>query len=102
MQNDDAFANWLRSGLRARRMTQRMLGERSGVSHSAISRILAGRRSPTLRTAERLREALDGPGSGSTAPAEVEMALARDDALEPDHVGRIMRLYLALRRRRPA
>ena len=98
MPEDEAFATWLRSAMRARRMTQRALAGRSNVDHSTISRILAGGRSPSLRTAERLREALEGPVSTRPAPAQVEMALALDDTLAPDDVRRIMGFYFALRR----
>jgi transcriptional regulator with XRE-family HTH domain len=38
---DRAFNEWLRVELRARRMSQRQLAQRSGVAHSTISRARA-------------------------------------------------------------
>lgn len=48
------FAAWLDEGLRTRGISQRHLAYRSGVSHSAISRLLSGERGPSLGTANRL------------------------------------------------
>jgi transcriptional regulator with XRE-family HTH domain len=99
MPEEETFATWLSRAMRARHMSQRTLAGRSGIDHSTISRIAAGGRSPTLRTAERLREALEGPVRARPAPAQVEMALALDDALASEDVREVMGVYLALRGR---
>ena len=48
---DGEFAMWLRHAMAERGITNRMLGLRSGVDHSTISRLLKGSREPSLRTA---------------------------------------------------
>lgn len=52
------FATALRAMRQDAGMSQRDLGERSGVSAAAISRIEAGERTPTLGTVCALSEAL--------------------------------------------
>jgi hypothetical protein len=51
---------WLRSRMAARNMTQRMLGMRSGVEHSTISRILRDERQPSHETVAALYAVLEG------------------------------------------
>jgi transcriptional regulator with XRE-family HTH domain len=55
----DTFRAWLQAEKRRRQMSQRMLGQLSGISHSTISRILSdSSRTPSLPTATRLAAAL--------------------------------------------
>jgi transcriptional regulator with XRE-family HTH domain len=100
------YGEWLGAQLRARKMTQRLLAQRTGVDHSTISRILSGERNPTLRTATTLVRGLNAEfESGVLVPrnasaiARVEYALRSDEMLSEDQVGTIMRSYLALRTR---
>lgn len=106
------FSQWLKVQLRARKLTQRQLAQRSGVDHSTISRLVRGNRIPSLRTANLLAYSLgitaglDGverQGLGSTASpaARVEYALRLDDLLSERQVREIMNVYLATRLRRP-
>jgi transcriptional regulator with XRE-family HTH domain len=44
------FAGWLRDAMDARRMSARMVGLRTGINHSTITRLLYGHREPTLTT----------------------------------------------------
>jgi transcriptional regulator with XRE-family HTH domain len=60
---DGDFGGWLREALAARRVSQRVLAMRSGVNHSTISRILAGR-NPSLATALAILRVL-GPSEAS-------------------------------------
>ena len=48
---DGDFSGWLREAMAERRVTQRALAMRTGVNHSTISRIVSGKRVPSLRTA---------------------------------------------------
>jgi transcriptional regulator with XRE-family HTH domain len=107
-----SFSEWMRVQLRSRRMSQRQLGARSGVSHATISRILREHREPNLDTAMRLarvllelktpREAehyvalLAGIG-GATPPKHVEHALRADASLDEVRIREIMDYYLAVR-----
>jgi len=118
-----SFRDWLRVQLRARRMSQRQLATRSGISHATISRILNEDREPGLDTATRLAEVLldlhgrtDDPRDvallssiGAADPAKrVEHALRADSSLDAFTVRRVMDYYLAVRqaagrpRERPA
>lgn len=99
-----AFNQWLQVQLRARKLTQRQLAQKSGVDHSTISRLMSGNRVPSLRTATRLAQGLGMPqGFGklddqSRSPAaRVEYALRSDDRLREDEVRKIMEVYLAAR-----
>ena len=47
---DGDFGGWLRAAMAERRMSQRALAMRTGIHHSAISRLLEGR-VPSLSTA---------------------------------------------------
>lgn len=106
-----AFNRWLQVQLKARRLTQRQLVQKSGVDHSTISRLLRGDRVPSLRTATRLASGLgvtnglgrlDDQSLGRTgSPAAwVEYALRSDDLLTETEVREIMDVYLAARLRR--
>lgn len=53
-----ALRRWLREEMLADGCSQRELALRSGVDHSAISRILAGDRAPRYDTVVRLANAL--------------------------------------------
>lgn len=64
----------VRAGMQERGMSQRMLAYRAGVNHSAISRILAGDREPTLRTAVAPLSAL-GYTIEATPPVQVSLTV---------------------------
>jgi transcriptional regulator with XRE-family HTH domain len=113
-QNGRAFNEWLRTQLKAKKMSQRQLAQQSGVDHSTISRLIRGDRMPSLGTATKLarglrelREDADTTqylgvvGSGSMNPtARVEYSLRADDLLTEAQVRQIMEYYLAVRMRR--
>jgi transcriptional regulator with XRE-family HTH domain len=113
-QNGRAFNDWLRTQLKAKKMSQRQLAQQSGVDHSTISRLIRGDRMPSLGTATKLarglRELRDDAdttqylglvGTGSTNPtARVEYALRADELLSEAQVRQIMEYYLAVRMRR--
>ena len=113
-QNGRAFNEWLRTQLKAKKMSQRQLAQQSGVDHSTISRLIRGDRMPSLGTATKLarglRELRDDAdttqylglvASGSMNPtARVEYALRADDLLSEPQVRQIMEYYLAVRIRR--
>jgi len=112
--NGRAFNDWLRTQLKAKKMSQRQLAQQSGVDHSTISRLIRGDRMPSLGTATKLarglRELRDDADttqylglvtSGSMNPtARVEYALRADDLLTEPQVRQIMEYYLAVRIRR--
>ncbi|MEO5919490.1 MAG: helix-turn-helix transcriptional regulator [Candidatus Limnocylindrales bacterium] len=109
-----AFNEWLRTQLKAKKMSQRQLAQQSGVDHSTISRLIRGDRMPSLGTATALarglreiREDADTTqylgvvANGSASPtARVEYALRADDSLGEAQVRQIMEYYLAVRLRR--
>ncbi len=113
-QNGRAFNEWLRTQLKAKKMSQRQLAQQSGVDHSTISRLIRGDRMPSLGTATKLarglrelREDADTTqylgvvGSVNTNPtARVEYSLRADDLLTEAQVRQIMEYYLAVRMRR--
>src|SRR5437762_9624959 len=113
-QSGRAFNDWLRSQLKAKKMSQRQLAQQSGVDHSTISRLIRGDRMPSLGTATKLARGLrelrdedDGPqylrlvGAPSQNPtARVEYSLRADEVLSEAHVRQVMEYYLAIRRRR--
>lgn len=107
-----AFTQWLRLQLRARKLTQRQLAQRSGVDHSTISRLMRGDRTPSLRTVTLLARGLglsqdpgwldaQSFGTSDSPAARVEYALRSDGLLTEAAVGRIMNVYLAARLRPP-
>ena len=116
VQNGRAFNEWLKTQLKAKRMSQRQLAQQSGVDHSTISRLVRGDRTPSLGTATKLarglrevRDEADTPhyfgivGSSTSHPtARVEYALRADDTLAEPQVRQVMEYYLALRTRRMA
>jgi len=113
-QNGRAFNDWLRTQLKAKKMSQRQLAQQSGVDHSTISRLIRGDRMPSLGTATKLarglRELRDDAdttqylglvATGSTNPtARVEYALRADELLSEAQVRQVMEYYLAVRMRR--
>ena len=115
-QNGRAFNEWLRTQLKAKRISQRQLALQSGVDHSTISRLVRGDRTPSLGTATKLarglREIRDETETpqyfgliGGTSPsptARVEYALRADDALSEPQVRQVMEYYLGVRMRRLA
>jgi transcriptional regulator with XRE-family HTH domain len=58
------FAGWLRDAMKARRMSARMVGARSGIDHSTITRLLHGQRQPSLATAVALLRLLAAGAEG--------------------------------------
>ena len=104
------FNAWLEATLKARRMSQRQLADRTGIDHSTISRLIRGQRIPSLRTATSLAYALGvpeaaarldemmRPASSTSGSAQVEYALRSDESLTEVDVREIMELYLAARR----
>jgi transcriptional regulator with XRE-family HTH domain len=110
MADEGQFSDWLRVQLRSRRMSLRQLADRSGVNVSTVSRIVQGKRRPSLSTALRLSRVLaPGPGganpvlpldlarSEADAVTNVERALRSDPRLSDAAVRRVMTLYHALR-----
>ena len=106
------FNQWLDVQLRARKLTQRQLAQKSGVDHSTVSRLMRGDRTPSLRTAGLLAhglgmaEGLDWPdrqtlGETASPAARVEHALRLDELLSETQVRELMNAYLATRLRRP-
>ncbi len=108
------FGPWLRAELKAKRLTQRQLAERSGVEHSTISRLVGGQCTPSLRTALQLARGLlelstvngDAANVHFFAPvltaqphpiARTEYALRADPALTDAQVRQVMGHYLAVR-----
>jgi transcriptional regulator with XRE-family HTH domain len=112
--NGRAFNEWLRTQLKAKKMSQRQLAQQSGVDHSTISRLIRGDRMPSLGTATKLARGLrelreDGDtthylgvvGSGATSPtSRVEYSLRADETLGEAQVRQVMEYYLAVRMRR--
>ena len=103
-----AFNQWLQVQLRARKLTQRQLAQKSGVDHSTISRLMSGNRVPSLLTATRIAHGLGMPehlgsledqsrGRSGSPTARVEYALRSDDLLREAEVREIMEVYLAAR-----
>jgi transcriptional regulator with XRE-family HTH domain len=113
-ENGRAFNEWLRTELKAKKMSQRQLAHQSGVDHSTISRLIRGDRMPSLGTATRLARGLrSSQGDSETAmalaevsatpqnpTARVEYALRADEQLSEPQVRQIMEYYLAVRIRR--
>jgi transcriptional regulator with XRE-family HTH domain len=66
------FRVWLANAMRRRRMSQRMLGERAGVDHSTISRLLRTGRTPSTETMVALATALGADLPGYLAPAPTQ------------------------------
>src|SRR5215207_4218286 len=58
VQNGRAFNDWLRTQLKAKKMSQRQLAQQSRVDHSTISRLIRGDRMPSLGTATKLARGL--------------------------------------------
>ena len=116
VQNGRAFNEWLRTQLKAKKMSQRQLAQQSGVDHSTISRLVRGDRTPSLGTASKLARGLRELRDDTEAPhyfglmgaavshptARVEYALRADDLLAEPQVRQVMEYYLALRMRRLA
>ncbi len=113
-QNGRAFSEWLRAQLRAKKMSQHQLAQRSGVDHSTISRLIRGDRIPSFDTATKLarglREIHDDADAAqylrlvtatTTNPtARVEYSLSADSLLTDEQVRRIMEHYLRIRMQR--
>jgi transcriptional regulator with XRE-family HTH domain len=70
-QTGRAFNDWLRMELKARRMSQRQLAQRSGVAHSTISRIVQHGRVPSMDTATKLARGLRALGADADTPDAV-------------------------------
>lgn len=102
------FSQWLNAQLKARKLTQRQLAQKSGIDHSTISRLVRGNRIPSLRTANLLAHSLGMPdrldgldrhglSSTESPAARVEYALRLDGLLSEAQVRGIMNVYLAIR-----
>ena len=116
VQNGRAFNEWLRSQLKAKKMSQRQLAQQSGVDHSTISRLIRGDRTPSLGTATKLGRGLreihdqaDTPqyfglvaSTAANPTASVEYSLRADEHLSEGQVRQVMEYYLAMRILRPA
>ena len=112
--NGRAFNDWLRTQLKAKKMSQRQLAQQSGVDHSTISRLIRGDRMPSLGTATKLarglrelREDADTtqylgvvPPGTANPTARVEYSLRADELLSEAQVRQVMEYYLAVRIRR--
>jgi transcriptional regulator with XRE-family HTH domain len=61
---DGDFAGWLRDAMRARRLSARLVGMRTGINHSTVTRLLQGERQPSLATALALLRLLGSPPEG--------------------------------------
>ena len=68
VQNGRAFNEWLRTQLKAKKMSQRQLAQQSGVDHSTISRLVRGDRMPSLGTATKLARGLRELGENDEGP----------------------------------
>src|SRR5438477_11858524 len=113
-QNGRAFNEWLRTQLKAKKMSQRQLAQQSGVDHSTISRLIKGDRMPSLGTATKLarglreiRDEAEGPGYFASVSSRqvlpttrVEYALRGDELLTEGDVRELMQAYITLRTRR--
>lgn len=110
MSAGGTFSQWLQVQLKARRLTQRQLAQKSGVDHTTISRLVRGERTPSLRTVSLLARGLGMPqGLGrldglrldktDSPAARVEYALRSDELLSDPQVRRIMLAYLDARLR---
>ena len=111
VQNGRAFNEWLRSQLKAKKMSQRQLAQQSGVDHSTISRLIRGERTPSLGTATKLGRGLheihdeaDTPqyfglvaSTAANPTAHVEYSLRADEYLSEAQVRQVMEYYLAVR-----
>ena len=116
VQNGRAFNEWLRTQLKAKKMSQRQLAQQSGVDHSTISRLVRGDRTPSLGTATKLARGLRELRDDTETPHYfglvpiidqpsdrcVEYALRSDDLLSEPQVRQVMEYYFALRMRRLA
>jgi hypothetical protein len=78
---DGDFAGWLRAAMKSRRMSARMVGIRTGINHSTITRLLYGYRAPTLAITIRLlrlfgddvtdQRSTNGGAAGAEAPESI-------------------------------
>jgi transcriptional regulator with XRE-family HTH domain len=59
------FGGWVRDAMARRGISQRVLAMRTGVSHSTISRLVTGDRTPSLSTALAIIRVLAGPPDGT-------------------------------------
>jgi transcriptional regulator with XRE-family HTH domain len=57
---DGDFAGWLRDAMASRRLSARVVGMRTGINHSTITRLLHGGREPTLATVVALLRLFGG------------------------------------------
>jgi DNA-binding XRE family transcriptional regulator len=64
------FNGWLRDAMAERRLSQRALAMRTGISHSTISRLITGDRIPSLSTAIAIVRVL-GPRPWSVQPTPI-------------------------------
>ena len=82
VQNGRAFNEWLRTQLKAKKMSQRQLAQQSGVDHSTISRLVRGDRTPSLGTATKLARGLRELRDETETPALLRARRARRPATQ--------------------
>jgi transcriptional regulator with XRE-family HTH domain len=87
---DDQLVRRLRAGMREQHLSMRALARRAGVSHSALSRLLARRSRPTTRVVQAMATALGIPtealvGAAAAGPGQSETVwgLLRDMGMDP-------------------
>jgi transcriptional regulator with XRE-family HTH domain len=83
-----AAGPWLRAELRRRRISQRLLAQRSGIDHSTISRIISGSRSPTLDTLASLAKGLRIVDADVASLLELLTLSVAEDETSADQIAR--------------
>jgi transcriptional regulator with XRE-family HTH domain len=87
-----AAGPWLRAELRRRRISQRLLAQRSGVDHSTIGRIISGNRSPSLDTLARLARGLRILDADVASLLELVTRTVADDDTSVDRFARAIEI----------
>lgn len=64
---DGDFGGWVREAMARRGISQRVLAMRTGISHSTISRLVTGNRTPSLPTAVAIIRVLAVPSTAIPA-----------------------------------
>src|SRR3970282_2252093 len=85
VQNGRAFNEWLRSQLKAKKMSQRQLAQQAGVDHSTISRLIRGDRTPSLGTATKLAPPLPPPPARRIREYDLAIRRRRWAMRAPEH-----------------
>ena len=83
-EEDRLFVAWVRQVMTARRLSQRQVAMLSGIDHSALSRLLQGKRNMSYATAARLYRALhQRPVGGIAGPFAPITPKGESDVREP-------------------